>query len=161
MLSAASKRSQLNSWLQQRRRVLKDCCWVFPPYYKSHKCLLYGTSLVVQWLRIHLPMQGTQVRSLVGEDPTCCRATKPLCHNCWVRALGPTGHNCWVHALGPTGHYCWVRLLQPLKPTCLQPVLCNEQPWPWEASAWQLQIALLAATGKGPCTAMKAQCNQI
>ena len=26
-----------------------------------------GTSLVVQWLRIHLPMQGTQVRSLVGE----------------------------------------------------------------------------------------------
>ena len=30
-----------------------------------------GTSLVVQCLRIHLPMQGTQVRSLVQEDPTC------------------------------------------------------------------------------------------
>ena len=26
-----------------------------------------GTSLAVQWLRIHLPMQGTWVRSLVGE----------------------------------------------------------------------------------------------
>ena len=26
-----------------------------------------GTSLVVQWLRIHLPMQGTGVRSMVGE----------------------------------------------------------------------------------------------
>ena len=26
-----------------------------------------GTFLMVQWLRIHLPMQGTQVRSLVGE----------------------------------------------------------------------------------------------
>ena len=26
-----------------------------------------GTSLVVQWLRIHLPMQGTQVQSLVWE----------------------------------------------------------------------------------------------
>ena len=26
-----------------------------------------GTSLVVQWLRIHLPIQGTQVRSLVQE----------------------------------------------------------------------------------------------
>ena len=26
-----------------------------------------GTSMVVQWLRIHLPMQGTRVRSLVGE----------------------------------------------------------------------------------------------
>ena len=26
-----------------------------------------GTSLVVQWLRIHLSMQGTRVRSLLGE----------------------------------------------------------------------------------------------
>ena len=26
-----------------------------------------GTSLVVQWVRIHLPMQGMQVRSLVRE----------------------------------------------------------------------------------------------
>ena len=26
-----------------------------------------GTPLVVQWLRIRLPMQGTQVQSLVGE----------------------------------------------------------------------------------------------
>ena len=40
-----------------------------------------GTSLVAQWLRIHLPMQGTQVRALVREDPTCRGATKPLCHN--------------------------------------------------------------------------------
>ena len=30
-----------------------------------------GTSLVVQWFRILLPMQGTWVRSLVREDPTC------------------------------------------------------------------------------------------
>ena len=35
------------------------------------------TSLVVQWLRIHLPVQGTQVQSLVREDPTCHRAAKP------------------------------------------------------------------------------------
>ena len=42
---------------------------------------MLGTSLVVQWLRIRLPMQGTWVRSLVREDPTCCRATKPVCHN--------------------------------------------------------------------------------
>ena len=42
-----------------------------------------GTTLVVQWLRIRLPMQGTQVRALVREDPTCRRATKPLCHNYW------------------------------------------------------------------------------
>ena len=29
-----------------------------------------GTSLVVQWIRLHLPMQGTRVQSLVQEDPT-------------------------------------------------------------------------------------------
>ena len=39
------------------------------------------TSLVAQWLRIRLPMQGTWVRALVQEDPTCCRATKPVRHN--------------------------------------------------------------------------------
>ena len=40
-----------------------------------------GGTLVVQWLRIHLPMQGTQVQSLIQEDLTCFRATKPMCHN--------------------------------------------------------------------------------
>ena len=45
------------------------------------KNLPTGTSLVVQWLRICLPMQGTWVRSLVQEDPTCRRAAKPMCHN--------------------------------------------------------------------------------
>ena len=38
------------------------------------------TSLVVQWLRIHLPMQGTRVQSLVQEDATCFWATKPMHH---------------------------------------------------------------------------------
>ena len=37
-----------------------------------------GTSLVAQWLRICLPTQETWVRSLVREDPTCRRATKPV-----------------------------------------------------------------------------------
>ena len=38
-------------------------------------------SLAAQWLRILLAMQGTLVQFLVWEDPTCCRATKPLCCN--------------------------------------------------------------------------------
>ena len=38
------------------------------------------TSLVAQWLRIHMPMQGTRVRALVREDPTCRGATKPVRH---------------------------------------------------------------------------------
>ena len=41
-----------------------------------------GASLVVQCLRIRLPMQETRVRALVQEDPTCCGATKPVRHNC-------------------------------------------------------------------------------
>ena len=40
-----------------------------------------GASLVVQWLKIHLSMQRTQVRALVPEDPTCRGATKPTSHN--------------------------------------------------------------------------------
>ena len=39
-----------------------------------------GASLVAQWLRICLPMQGTQVRALVWEDPTCRGATRPVSH---------------------------------------------------------------------------------
>ena len=39
------------------------------------------TSLVAQWLRIRLPVQGTRVQSLVWEDPTCPGATKPVRHN--------------------------------------------------------------------------------
>ena len=42
----------------------------------------WGASLVAQWLRICLPMQGTRVRALVWEDPTCRRATRPMSHNC-------------------------------------------------------------------------------
>ena len=38
----------------------------------------WGTSLVIQWLRIHLPMQRTCVPSLIQEDPTCCRTAKPV-----------------------------------------------------------------------------------
>ena len=34
-----------------------------------------GTSLVTQWMRICLSMQGTDVRSLVWEDSTCWGAT--------------------------------------------------------------------------------------
>ena len=52
-------------------------------YYKSEAdsdALIHEwwASLVVQWLRIYLPMQGLDL--LVQEDLTCPRATKPMCH---------------------------------------------------------------------------------
>ena len=68
---------------------------------------LFRTSLVAQWLRICLPMQGTRIQSLVWEDPTGRRATKPGCHDYWVCALEPTGHNCWAHT---------AQVLQPIHP---------------------------------------------
>ena len=51
------------------------------------------TFLVVLLLRIHLPMQGTQVRSLVWEDSTCRGATKP--NTLISQALDP------LHTPGP------------------------------------------------------------
>ena len=47
-----------------------------------------GASPVAQWLRICLPVQGTRVRALVREDPTCRGATEPVSHNCWACASG-------------------------------------------------------------------------
>ena len=38
-------------------------------------------SLVVQWLRICLPIQGTPVQFLIWEDPTGHGATKPVLDN--------------------------------------------------------------------------------
>ena len=50
--------------------------------------ILAGASLVAQWLRICLLMQGTRVRALVWEDLTCRRATGPVSHNYWACASG-------------------------------------------------------------------------
>ena len=52
---------------------------------------------LVQWLRICLPRQGTQVQFLVWEDPPWCRATKPMSHNYWASALEPVCGNYWSH----------------------------------------------------------------
>ena len=41
-----------------------------------------GASLVAQWLRVCLLMQGTRVRALVWEDPACRGAAGPVGHNC-------------------------------------------------------------------------------
>ena len=74
------------NWLKSRLKLLRSSA-------NNKKELLnikVGTSLVAQWLRIHLPMQGTRVRSLVREDPTCHGATKPMRHN-----YEPMCHNYW------------------------------------------------------------------
>ena len=46
-----------------------------------HFKLLSATSLMVQWIRIHLPVQGKGVQYMGWEDNTRLRATKPIHHN--------------------------------------------------------------------------------
>ena len=84
-------------------------------YVFNIKNLICGTSLVAQSLRIHLPTQGTQVRALVREDPTCRGATKPVRHNYWACVLEPASHNYWAH------------VLQLRKPARLEPMLRNKR----------------------------------
>ena len=47
----------------------------------KYSIIFRGASLVAQWLRICLQMQGTRVRVMVWEDPTCRGATRPVSHN--------------------------------------------------------------------------------
>ena len=72
--------------------------WVRGVKFFDQGYLLLGASLVVQWLRIRLPMQGSRVRSLVREDPTCRGATKLMRHNYWACAVEPASHNYWARA---------------------------------------------------------------
>ena len=85
---------------------------------------------MVQWLRICLPTQGTWVWSLVGEDPTCRGAAKPVHHNYWACALEPASHNYWSLCTAntePTTATTEARVLQLLKLACLEPVLHNKR----------------------------------
>ena len=61
--------------------ISKTKSWFFEKINKIDKPLARA-SLVVQWLRICLPILGTRVRALVWEDPTCRGATGPVSHNC-------------------------------------------------------------------------------
>ena len=67
-------------------------------------------------------MQGTRVRDLVPEDPTCRGATKSLRRNYWACALEPASHV--------------------TEPARLETVLRNkEKPPQWEARVPQWRVA--------------------
>ena len=62
------------------------------------------------WLsgkRICLAMQKAWVQSLVWDDPTCCRATKPERHNYWACSPQPGSRNCRTCSLQPGSHNYW------------------------------------------------------
>ena len=87
-----------------------------------------GSYLVAQQLRLCQPMQEIRVQSLVREEPTCRRATKPVYHNYWACALQPENRNSWAHVL---------QLLKPTHPRACAPQ--QEKP---------LQRGLCVATGE-------------
>ena len=82
-----------------------------------------GTSLVAQWLTIHLPMQGTQfepwswskIPHASEELSACAATTEPMCHNYWACALEPASHTAEP------------AMPQLLKPVHLEPVLHNKR----------------------------------
>ena len=88
--SRSFQSSQKNKWQATRNKVQVKV-QLYRLYWK-----LWRTSLVAQWLGICLPMQGTRVRVLVWEDPTCRGATKPVHRNYWACAQQPKSHNYWA-----------------------------------------------------------------
>ena len=116
---------------------------------------------MAQWLRIRLPMQGTQVRSLAREDPTCHGAAKPVCHNYWACTLEPASHNYWsLRALEPMRCNCWACVLQLLKPTCLELVLRDKSHRNEKPTHCSKEWPPLAATRESLCAAMKTRHSQ-
>ena len=87
---------------------------------RKHFCILSDLNInvnkICHWKnRIHLPMQGTRVQSLVWEDHTGHGETRPVHPKCWASAPEPTACSYWA------------RVPRLLKPVHLQPVLFNKR----------------------------------
>ena len=105
-----------------------ECWWC--KSVRDEKTQTSWTSLVVQWSRICLPVQETQVLSLVPKDSACHKATEPVCHHCWAHGL------------------------QPLKPTRSEATAASGL-----CTATREQNPLMA-TRESPQAAMKTRCGQ-
>ena len=103
-----------NPILKKKNKVGGLILPVFKTYHRA--------SLVAQWLRIHLPMQGTWVRSLAWEDPTCHGATKPVRHNYWACTLEPVTLH-WLITLN-TFLYAYWPYRDPLLESANSKLLC-------------------------------------
>lgn len=72
------------------------------PSGKEIKKTVSGNSLVVPWLRTHLPLQGTQVPSPKNKDPMCLIAIKPLTQQASNTACMPQQRACVPRAAAKT-----------------------------------------------------------
>ena len=82
-------------------------------------------------------MQGTRVRALVQEDPTCRGATKPVCHNYGACTLEPARHNYWARI--PQLLRLHATTTEAQEPRARAPQ--QEKPPQWEAHAPQHRVA--------------------
>ena len=112
----ADKRITL-AWELQSRAHRAGTRW---PVLKSYGV---GTSLMVQWIRIHLPMQGTWVQSLVLEDSTCRGAPKPVSHDYWDSAETTEAREPRACALQQEKSWQWEALALQRKSSSCQPRL--------------------------------------
>ena len=80
---------------------------------------------------------GDMVRFLVREDPTCCRATKPVCRSYWACAPEPGSHSYW-------------------SPHTKNLRSATRKPQHWEARTLQGRVALT----EGLCGATESECNK-
>lgn len=106
---------------------------------QTHQKGLWGTSLVVQLLRVCLAVQRTLVWTLVQEDPTGSRATKPRATYTRVHAPEPLSHNCHTH------------VSQLLKPTC------SRETTAWDAHAPTTKSHSSSPQPEKACTRQQAQ----
>ena len=74
---------------------------------QNRKKAAFRASLVVQWLRICLPMQETWVWFRVWEDPTRHKATKCVCCRYWDPAPEPTLPNRRSRCSEKPAHRSW------------------------------------------------------
>ena len=112
------------------------------------KCRFCRASLVGQYWRLHLPVQGTRVRSLVQEDPTCHGAAEPIHHNCWACALVPG-----AATTEPVCRNYW-------NPCVREPHAPQEKPPQWEASTLQLESSLLTIPREKPVQQLRPKDSQ-
>lgn len=83
------------------------------------------TSLMIQWLGIHLPKQRKWIQFLVQEDfvrqlSPCAPVIEPVCYNYW-------------------------------SPHALEPVVCNERPLQWKTCILQLESKLYSPQLEKAC----------
>ena len=103
-----------NIWTNLKIRTLTqfhpDPLFCFNPW-TSLRHSLAQTSLLVQRIRIHLPIEH-------GFNPW----SRNIPHA--TEQLSPCmSHNYWVQTLEPSSHNYWADVLQLLKPACLEPTL--------------------------------------